>query len=426
MKKFVAIIAVLAVAMMSSVAMAEVTISGSIEIRNLSLNNTNTAVDNPSSGIADRNRTTQERVRINIDAKNDNVKGRVTIENDWDIWGRIETPQANGSTTANAGGGRLELREAWMDFTIPGAGPAHIKVGHQFLQLGNGWMVRHQKYGSDAWLVGLPGKNTIAFVDVKAAEGGNGTADDVDAYVLLDNFKIDDNNTVGAYIMRINDPRGATTGGFGKEANLDTIGVWYAGKVAGINLKAEVDFQMGTIKSAATGTSDRDFSGSQWIIEADMPLGAASVNALIASGSGDDSGTNDNENIVTSLDKDPHYTFVYEYFAKTACGTTNTGFCNTMAIGLGGSYEVTKWMGIDLKAFMLKANEKVALNGWTEKSDDLGTEIDARLRFKLYDNLTWNWTFGRLMTGDAYKTNVNGNGETKEVDAIQGILSYKF
>jgi hypothetical protein len=51
-----------------------------------------------------------------------------------------------------------------------------VKVGHQFLQLGNGWFFRSMKYGSDAWLVGLPGKNTVAFVDVKAAENTSTSA----------------------------------------------------------------------------------------------------------------------------------------------------------------------------------------------------------------------------------------------------------
>ena len=102
---------------------------------------------------------------------------------------------------------KFGIREGWIDFQIPGARPAHVKVGHQFLQLGNGWFFRSMKYGSDAWLVGLPGKNTIAFVDVKAAENTTTQADDIDAYVLLDNFKIDDTKTVGIYFARVADKR---------------------------------------------------------------------------------------------------------------------------------------------------------------------------------------------------------------------------
>jgi hypothetical protein len=89
-------------------------------------------------------------------------------------------------------------------------------------------------------------------------------------------------------------------------------------------------------------------------------------------GSGQDlnSNSNDFKQIVTALDADPHYTFVYEYFARTSCivgltGATaattvpvygkNTGFCNTTALNLGVSADVTKWFNASLDYWMLKA-----------------------------------------------------------------------
>jgi hypothetical protein len=284
MKKFYAILVVLALIVISSVAMAEVTVSGSVDIRSLGLNN---VVDQNSkvSSSTDKIFNTQERIRINIDAKHENVKGRVTIENDWDVWGRLESPQANATITSAATGttlpitstsdaGRLKIREGWIDFQIPGAGPAHVKVGHQFLQLGNGWFFRSMKYGSDAWLVGLPGKNTVAFVDVKISEQTNNNSDDVDAYVLLDNFKIDDTKTVGVYFARVADKQGkflasrfnnttAFTAEIGDEANIDTIGLWFNGKLGPINLQAELNQQMNKWKSAS---GDTKFKGNQIVV----------------------------------------------------------------------------------------------------------------------------------------------------------------
>ena len=141
MKKFITVLAVLALTLtMASVAMAEVTVSGSVDIRSLELNNNTDFTDK----VNDRLRNTQERIRINVDAKNDNVKGRVTFENDWQAWGASVNNTTGGllsggtvgvesrpgeSTAAN----RFGFREAWIDFTIPGAQPAHVKVGHQFL-----------------------------------------------------------------------------------------------------------------------------------------------------------------------------------------------------------------------------------------------------------------------------------------------------
>jgi hypothetical protein len=476
MKKFLVIIAVLALTVISTAAMAEVTVSGSVDIR--SRGGQNVADWNSDvSSASDKTMNTQERIRINVDAKNDNVKGRVTIENDWDVWGRLEAPQANATiTTTNTGtnsnavtststsdAGRLKIREGWLDFQIPGGGGSHVKVGHQFLQLGNGWFFRSMKYGSDAWLIGSPGKNTIAFVDAKFAEFNNNNADDLDAYVLLDNFKIDDTKTVGIYFARVADKQGkflnsrfnstgsGATAAFGApsgdEANIDNIGLWFNGKLGPVNLQAELDYQMGKWKSPANG--DTKFKGNQIIVQANMPAGPVTINAAAAMGSGIDMNSNssDFKQIVTALDSDPHYTFVYEYLTRTACivgmtGATtatqapayglNTGFCNTTALNLGGSMDVAKWLNVSLDYWMLKATEKVAIAtpAMGALSDELGNEIDVVLKFKIYDQLTWNWQIGRLMPGKAYDTYNAATGvkthTADNVDAIQGILSYKF
>jgi len=46
------------------------------------------------------------------------------------------------------------------------------------------------------------------------------------------------------------------------------------------------------------------------------------------------------------------------------------------------------------------------------------------LKFKLYDQLTWNWQFARMMPGKAYQGAAGVDAD--DMDAIQGILSYKF
>jgi hypothetical protein len=71
---------------------------------------------------------------------------------------------------------------------------------------------------------------------------------------------------------------------------------------------------------------------------------------------------------------------------------------------------------------MLKATEKLSdQRGGT--TDELGNEIDLVLKFKLYDQLTWNWQIARLMPGKAYQS---PTADADAMDAVQGILSYKF
>jgi hypothetical protein len=433
MKKFLVIIAVLALTMISSVAMAEVTVDGSVEFLMRSFKNTTDWNDKTTGGQAGDYTNTYERIRIGVNAKHEGVKGRIQLDTDWDQWGDGATTASPNPGFETRTNGTFAIREGWLDMQL-GVGTAHVKVGRQFLQLGNGWFLRSSKYGSDAWLLGLPGKNTVAFVNIKASENDSTRSDDTDAYALLDVFKLDDKNTVGIYLARAYDRKGTWTnnafaGGaaFAKQTTLDNIGLHYAGKLGPINLQAELDFQMGQIKQVTAGDPDIKFGGNQIVLQANMPIDPLTINATIASGSGDkvdatgDSGTKQ-EQMMTFLDKDPRYTMVYEYVMIGATGAKNNGFANTQALGLGAGYKVSKQIMVNFDAWMLTANEKVALNGGTA-SDKLGTELDLKVTWTPYDQVSWYVNYGQFMTGDAYKS---AAGIADNVTAIQSVLSYKF
>ena len=69
--------------------------------------------------------------------------------------------------------------------------------------------------------------------------------------------------------------------------------------------------------------------------------------------------------------------------------------------------DVTKWLNVSLDLWMLKATEKLSdQRGGT--TDELGNEIDLVFKFKLYDQLTWNWQIARLMPGKAYQSATAG------------------
>jgi len=453
MKKFLTILVVLALTVISSLAFAEINMSGSMDIRNLSLNNT--TLDGKAA-----NRTTQERLRLNIDAKSENVKGRITIENDWEVWGQeissvpgapansFEARQGqtivNDKNGAKADSQTFGFREAWMEFALPGV-PVSVKVGHQLLQIGNGWFLRSMKYGSDAWLVtNTMGDNTFAVMNLKLKENIAASTDDTDAYALIDVYKLNDTNTFGADLTYMNDPKGKGTLGEvvaktiymnpGTKTTFMNIGLNYNGKIGPVNLKAEVDLQNGTATGASSTGKDLTFAGNQIVLQANMkPMDALTVNATIANGSGDGNSTDSNvDNYVTFLDADPHYTLVYEYFLKGASKAKDTGFSNTQAIGVGANYVISPSLSMNLDIWMLSAVEKVALGdstGGTTKSAELGTEVDVKINWKLYDTLTWNWTIGKFMPGAAYNTASTTSAAGKsvdDVDAIQGVLSYKF
>jgi hypothetical protein len=425
---------------MSSMAFAaDVSVNGSIEYLMRSF--VNLDLNDSSGTISDNRSTTQERVRLNIDAKaGDVLSGRIGLENDWDTWGRFETPQANGGTVATprtATSGALDLREAWIGFRVPGT-PVGIKGGHMLLQLGNAWFFRSMKYGSDAWVVYTDiDALHLGVVDIKVAENINTLADDTDAYAFVATYKLSDTMSAGINFTNVNDRAGKTftalyaailpPGTTIRNANLQNAEAHFAGTVGPIKLQAEVDVQMG---DATDNTQTKSkFKGNQVVLQANMALDPVTINATLARGSGvsatDTSG--DFKEYVALMDADVHYTLVYEYLVKTAAQqsfkTTGTGFGNTTAISLGAAFNASKNLMISADVWMLQATEEVSLNG-AALSNKLGTEIDAKINWKMYENLTWNTTIGYFMPGDAYKISATQDAET--ATAVMSVLSMKF
>lgn len=456
MKKFVVLLVVVAISCLGTAAFAaDIAVSGSIDIRSRDFNDLKLNKDAPAE-TAGNTRDTQERVRLTIDAKAGDVKGRISIENDWDTWGRLESKQADGSTSTGEstingiGQSILDLREAWINFNLPGI-PVNVNVGHQLLQLGNGWFLRNMKYGDDAWVVAnVTGANTVAFVDIKALEStlssspptnpSSASADDIDGYALLDVFKLSDTATVGIDLTSVNDRRATLLGPApDKSLNLQNVGLNFNGMLGPVNLKAELDFQMGKVENISPG-NDSKFKGNQIVIQGTIPVDPVTINFTLARGSGSKVGDTDQKEMVTILDADQHYTFLYEYKIGTPGGfnpasvgvnasKAHTGFQNTTALSVGVSAQASKSLNVGVDLWYLQATEDVTTTTatGTTTSNKLGSEIDAHLNWAMYDNLSWNWQVGYFKPGDAYKNVVAGVETGKDAaTGIQGVLSFKF
>jgi hypothetical protein len=444
MKKFVVLLVVVALSCLGTAAFAaDIAVSGSIDVRSRDFNDLGLTKDADAQASKNQ-RDTQERVRLTVDAKAGDVKGRITIENDWDTWGRLEQKQAdnstatseNGTTGNGLGHAILDLREAWINFNLPGI-PVNVNVGHQLLQLGNGWFLRNMKYGDDAWVVAnVTGANTVAFVDIKASEGSRAQADDIDGYALLDVFKLSDTMAVGIDLTNVKDRDAAVAGGNAagfKTLNLQNIGLNFGGLLGPVNLKAEIDWQMGKIEGLS-GTPDVKFKGNQIVIQGNVALDPVTLNFTLARGSGSKAGDTDQKQMITLMDADQHYTLLYEYKianpgAASVAGLTHTGFANTSAISLGVSAQATKSLNVGVDLWYLQATEDITTltATGTTTSNKLGDEIDAHINWAMYDNLSWNWQIGYFKPGDAYKNVVAGVETGKDAaTGIQGVLSFKF
>ena len=421
MKKFLAVLAVVAFVCLSSMAFAaDVTVGGSLEMRSRDFSVLSLDKNDHSKDATD----TQERIRLDVNAKaGDDVKGKIELENDYgngaSDWGTGNDAKTvtglGGGYSAN--GGTMGFREAWLSVNLPGL-PVNVTAGHQLLQLGNGWFFRSKHFGSDAWVVAnQTGNNTVAAVDVKISEGLINTNDDIDAYVLLDVYKLSDTATVGVDLTMANDPRNTLgLGGAGntESTNAQNLGLNFNGKTGPVNLKAEIDIQNGKAKG-----NDAKFKGNQIVVQGSMPMDPVTLNFTVARGSGDKIGGSDYDGYKTFLDIDPHYTFLYEYKIATAAGAKNTGFANTTALNVGATFAATKSLNIGANLWYLMATEKIAnVKSGSGTTNNVGTELDVNVDWKLYENVSWNWNLGYFNPGD-------GMGKDAAT-GIQGILAFKF
>jgi len=239
-KLFLAVLAGLMVMAMASVASAEVTVGGELEVRydvwsNLQLNSSAGRVTNVFAAHGSQVTETQsfwaQRVTLNVDAKiTEGLEAFVELDTTGTEipWGG----QTGFALNNNNGGlsqdlshqdGTLDIKQAWINFMVPGL-PVGVKVGHQPLALGHGiWLDTHRQ-GSDAVLLyakpipelllagvyisGNNGSNTFPGVGgglaLDSAAFGNGH-NDTNIYAVLANYTFMENNTVGVNFSYVSD-----------------------------------------------------------------------------------------------------------------------------------------------------------------------------------------------------------------------------
>jgi hypothetical protein len=448
MKKFVVLLVVVAMSCFSAMAFAaDVTVGGSYEVRSRDFNNLNQYEKGTDAATAGDTRDTQNRIRIDVNAKAGDVKGKLELESDFGTgsrdWGTgndfVSTLGGSGYSTPSTG---LGFREAWVNFNIPGI-PVNVTAGHQLLALGNAWFFRSMHYGSDAWVVAnVTGNNTVAFVNWKVLENNVSYEDDIDAYVFLDMFKISDKVTVGIDFTQANIRNSNRSGGLNNSAKLNNLGLNFNGNFGALKLKFQADQQFGDAGYTADWfdpavTTDSKFKGNELVLQGNVALDPVTINFTAARGTGQKANTNDTTAYQTFQDIDPHYTFLYEYKVKTAAGAKNTAFSNTTAFGAGLSVAAMKNLTLGFDYWFLQATDLVALNGALDQfstsltSRDIGQELDLKLNWQLYDNLSWNWVYGVFMPGAAYDRPATGyvagvNTSSGNITGLQGVLAFKF
>lgn len=398
------------------------------------------------------------RVRLRIQADvSKNTMGVVHLESgtntsDTYKWGTgtnsaTDSERKGVYNEGNGKRGNLSILEAWIQHK--GSGllgiPAGLKVGHMPLSLGNKLFFDHSKFGDDAIVFFMdPTKELhIGLLTAKFTESTDTKADDSDAYVALFSYKGSGFNLSGD-VTYFDAKRFLATNDRDKGTHLWNYGLRGDVKAGDLTLRADIELQTGKTKAnpVSSNTFDKDgdgtpdtntikWKGYAYLLGVDYKIGGTKLTLEHAYGSGSGSGTKaareDGKTFVTALSGVQYYTYVYDYRANTAYtykeGTTknksksNTGLANTWYVKLGGSTDLTKDLNALVNIYYLRASKAVAING-AQNSDDtfktsknIGTEIDAKITYKIDRNLVYFVEGGYLFAGSAYDYGKSGSAK---------------
>ena len=395
----------------------QITLGGELRVRGWYQNNIVSGLPADSNSQA----WYDQRVRLSLDAtvapgvegfvqleSSNGINGSATADNY--VWGSQDPLGAAGTNGGNKTSD-LKVLQAWILYSGSGllGFNSGLKIGHMPLALGHMEFFDHTKFGDDAIVFFMdPTKQLhVGLLTIKFMEGATSdNTDDLDGYVGLMTYKVNDTASLGVNYTYLNNSDG--------DFSHQNLGIHGKASFAGVGLKGAADLQFG--ESGST-----DFGGYAVMLGADFKLNPVTLRANFAMGSGDDDATdNDNDAFITYLGADQHYTLVYEYRVIPAGGATATGLNNTTYYNLGVDYAASKDLSMSLDGYILRATEEIADGA----DKDAGWEVDAKIKYALAKNLSYQFDAGYFDAGDMYE---DGYGiDAKSVTVLRHTLTLSF
>jgi hypothetical protein len=194
-------------------------------------------------------------------------------------------------------------------------------------------------------------------------------------------------------------------------------------KLGPVDLEAEGYWMTGKFAPESVGSAvpkDVDLTGMGVYVNGKFNMGPAYVGAIFVYCSGDDYTTTDKVEggvlslmshnsdtepwgkISTILFSEDYHDYTLSQGYSNAIGPTMD---NVYIYELYGGFAPTKALSFDARLAYMKQAQEVAPG--VDKS--LGTELDVRAVYKIYDNLTYNIGAAYLWTGDYFKGGVTSN-----------------
>lgn len=414
-----------------------------------------------NSDKADNQAYYDSRVRLYVDAVvTPNVEGFIQVEagngiegksSDLWLWGNTNGTAFNTTGNKNASGlynegdskrGALNILEAWIVYK--GSGllgiPAGLKIGHMPLALGNKLFFDHTKFGDDAIvLFADPTKELhVGVLTIKFREGNYqanqsplGENDDANAYVALFNYRTKEFGLSGD-VTHVDDQTGAGAGVNGLAGNpKNPVHFWNFGlrgdaNVSGLGIMGDVEVQAGKVENL-----DVKFRGWAAMAGLNYKLDPVKLSLEWAYGSGDDKADDKVSAFVTSVSYAQHYTYVYDYRTVNACNQSSAGgLCNTWYIKAGAEANLAKDLSGLVNVYFLQAAKKefgvAGLGGNSTASKNIGTEVDAKLTYKIDRNLSYWVEGGYLFAGKFWQDVPATGGQHDNAYAVRHGIALSF
>jgi hypothetical protein len=352
------------------------------------------------------------RTRLYYTAKfSDNFKFVNKFEMDA-VWGD-QDPAGYGDIGAD--GIRVEVKNTYVDFDM---GPVNYKIGVQGFILARGFLAdddfagAHVAYSNDLM--------TLPVFWFKAYEGStdNNTAD-TDIFGIAPSFSFGDSTKLKPYFVYwmsdnledyqnrggTNLPPIATAGalddadvyfiGADLDMNFDALSLWLTGI-----------YQWGTID--LQGGGDTDISAYLVGAGASMNFGPADLHSRAFYASGDDDPDDNDIDAFTVIEGQSYYwseIMGFGIFDNVAsAGSPADQISNVWAVNLGATFKPMDKLSITGDVWYAQLAEENVFD-----EDELGTEFNLKLTYKLMENMNLDVVGAYLLAGDA--TSLDGKND---------------
>lgn len=364
------------------------------------------------------------------------IKGVYAIEIGANQFGDTGTKGSNFSGDET----NVETRWAYTDFAL---GSGRARVGLMPIKI-NKFLWAETVTGIDYKAAVGAGNLTLAWYRgyEVVSTGDANDFEDMDAFYVRYDMKPADGTKVGVFALWQTSDAGTVADGLGAPAknyvknftgydlDLYTIGVDGSWKSGEFFANWDLMSQFGDIAEEA------DFGGYFAHIDLGMKMGKGKLTYTFWYASGDDDPTDGDMDAFVSTDVDinSQYSAVLfegytddDYFAATPYVQDKGLILNR----LGYDYQVTDKLKVGVAALYLMTAEDIEYtdNSATAQSDDeIGTEFDAYVSYKLFSNTEVAMQAGYLMAGDAmdyYEVDCDGSSD-EDIYILSSRLRYKF